>query len=164
MPLATVAATVMEMKAPTKFSTAAMPTAIFGFSAPVAIVVAIAFAVSWNPLVKSKTSATATTSTTMMSPVLTVANVFARAARARARSQLDHELPARARFDPGSMEDSVIRETRERLSARLEELRPQVEEAAKIEAALAALKNGPRPPVTALDMLKPVDDGTANSG
>ena len=71
MPLATVAATVIEMKAPTKFRTAATPTATFGFSAPVAIVVAMAFAVSWNPLVKSKTSATATTSTTMMSPVLT---------------------------------------------------------------------------------------------
>ena len=75
MPLATVAATVIEMKAPTKFSTAAMPTAIRGFSAPVAIVVAIAFAVSWKPFVKSKTSATATTRTTMMSPVLTGGNI-----------------------------------------------------------------------------------------
>jgi CheY-like chemotaxis protein len=61
------------------------------------------------------------------------------------------------------MADDVIRETRERLSARLEELRPAVEEAAKIEAALAALKNGPRPPVTALDMLKPVPDGNGGS-
>src|SRR3954454_19340775 len=40
MPFATVAATLMEMKAPTKFRIAATPTAIFGFSAPVAIVVA----------------------------------------------------------------------------------------------------------------------------
>src|SRR4051794_18446868 len=35
MPLATVAATVIEMKAPTKFRTAATPTATFGFRAPV---------------------------------------------------------------------------------------------------------------------------------
>src|SRR5262245_26873977 len=40
MPLATVAATVIEMNAPAKLRIAAMPTAIFGFSAPVAIVVA----------------------------------------------------------------------------------------------------------------------------
>jgi hypothetical protein len=45
-----------------------MGTAIFGFSAPVAIVVAIALAVSWKPLVKSKPSAVTTTSATMMSP------------------------------------------------------------------------------------------------
>ncbi len=51
----------------------------------------------------------------------------------------------------------VIEETRERLEARLAELRPAVLEAAKIEAALAALKSGPRPPVTALDTLKPID-------
>jgi hypothetical protein len=56
------------------------------------------------------------------------------------------------------MAHEVINETRERLAARLEELRPAVEEAAKIEAALSALKGGPRPPVTALDMLKPVED------
>src|ERR1700754_2314348 len=69
MPVATVAATVIEMKAPPKFSSAATPTATFGLSAPVAIVVAIALAVSWKPFVKSNTSATATTRTTMMSPV-----------------------------------------------------------------------------------------------
>jgi CheY-like chemotaxis protein len=57
------------------------------------------------------------------------------------------------------MGETVIEETRERLLARLEELRPHVEEAARIEAALAALKHGPRPPVTALDMLKPVPNG-----
>jgi CheY-like chemotaxis protein len=51
----------------------------------------------------------------------------------------------------------VIEDTRERLEARLEELRPSVEEAAKIEAALKALKSQrPAPPVTSLDMLKPV--------
>ena len=54
------------------------------------------------------------------------------------------------------MSDNVIDETRQRLEQRLAELRPSVEEAAKIEAALKALKNGPAPPVTALDMLRPV--------
>jgi hypothetical protein len=58
-------------------------------------------------------------------------------------------------------DDEAIAETRARLQRRLEELRPAVEEAARIEAALAALEgNGyPRPPVTALDMLKPVPPG-----
>ena len=46
IPLAIVAATVIEMNAPTKFSTAASTTAIRGLSARVAIVVAMAFAVS----------------------------------------------------------------------------------------------------------------------
>jgi len=53
------------------------------------------------------------------------------------------------------MGENVIGETQARLEARLAELRPAVDEAARIEAALAALRNGPRPPVTALDMLKP---------
>jgi transcriptional regulator of met regulon len=55
-------------------------------------------------------------------------------------------------------DEEAIDETRERLKRRLVELRPATEEAARIEAALAALEgNGfPRPPVTALDMLKPV--------
>jgi hypothetical protein len=54
------------------------------------------------------------------------------------------------------MGEDVIPETQARLEARLAELLPAVEEAAKIQAALAALKNGPRTPVTALDTLKPV--------
>ena len=54
------------------------------------------------------------------------------------------------------MAENVIGETQARLQARLAELQPAVEEAAKIEAALAALRNGPRRPVTALDTLKPV--------
>jgi hypothetical protein len=55
-------------------------------------------------------------------------------------------------------DEEAISETRERLQRRLDELRPAAEEAAKIEAALAALEgNGyPRPPVTPLDLLKPV--------
>jgi hypothetical protein len=57
------------------------------------------------------------------------------------------------------MADEVIHETEARLRARLEELRPAVEEATRIQAALAVLRgNGPRPPVTALDTLKPVPD------
>jgi hypothetical protein len=53
------------------------------------------------------------------------------------------------------MADDAITQSRARLEQRLAELRPAVEEAAKIEAALAALNGGPRPPVTALDVLKP---------
>ena len=64
---ATVAATSSEMKAPTKLRTDAYPTATFGGIARVEIEVATTFAVSWNPFVKSKTSAVATTITTMIS-------------------------------------------------------------------------------------------------
>ena len=64
-PLEIVLATSTERKAPTRFSTPAMVTATFGLSAPVAIDVAMALAVSWKPLVKSKTSAVTTTTTTM---------------------------------------------------------------------------------------------------
>ena len=54
------------------------------------------------------------------------------------------------------MADSAIQESRARLEARLAELTPAVEEASKIKAALEALNGGPRPPLTALDTLKPV--------
>ena len=58
------------------------------------------------------------------------------------------------------MGSEAIRETQARLEARLAELRPALEEASRIQAALAALKgNGPRPPVTVLDTLKPVPEG-----
>jgi hypothetical protein len=51
----------------------------------------------------------------------------------------------------------VIPETREKLEQRLKELQPALEEAARIQAALSALRgNGPAPPVTVLDALKPV--------
>src|SRR5438067_13050148 len=59
-PLATTLATLSDRKAPTTFNTAERPTAIRGGSAPVAIDVAIALAVSWNPLVKSNARAVAT--------------------------------------------------------------------------------------------------------
>src|SRR6185437_1837110 len=61
MPPAMVAATFNDRNAPARFSTADSATAAFGFSAPVAIEVAIALAVSWKPLVKSKVSAVTTT-------------------------------------------------------------------------------------------------------
>ncbi len=65
MPPEMVMATSVERKAPTRFRIAASPTATFGRNAPVAMGVAIAFAVSWKPFVKSKKSASAMTSTTM---------------------------------------------------------------------------------------------------
>ena len=61
MPLAIVAATASERNAPTKFRLAAMITAIRGDIARVETDVAIEFAVSWNPLVKSKAIAVPTT-------------------------------------------------------------------------------------------------------
>ena len=65
MPLATVAATLNEMKAPAKLRIAAIATALRGESARVETLVAIEFAVSWKPFVKSKKSATATTATSV---------------------------------------------------------------------------------------------------
>ena len=63
IPLAIVAATLIEMNAPAKFRHAEMITATFGFRAPVAIEVAIALAVSWNPFVKSNENPMMTTRT-----------------------------------------------------------------------------------------------------
>jgi hypothetical protein len=60
--LVTVSATSTDRKAPTRLSTPDRATATFGRSAWVAMDVAIAFAVSWNPLVKSNASAVITTS------------------------------------------------------------------------------------------------------
>ena len=60
-PLAMVAATAVERKAPTRFSDALSATATFGLRAPLAIEVAIAFPVSWKPFVKSKARAVITT-------------------------------------------------------------------------------------------------------
>ena len=64
---ATVAATLSDRNAPTKFRTAAIATAARGESARVEIEVATTFAVSWKPLVKSKASAVPTTMTRMTS-------------------------------------------------------------------------------------------------
>src|SRR5215218_5635362 len=62
-----VLATWTDRKAPVRLRTAAIATAVLGRKAPVAIDVAMALAVSWNPLVKSKASAVTTTTTMMMS-------------------------------------------------------------------------------------------------
>ena len=67
MPLAIVAATSMETKAPAKLSTAALATAARGLRARVETLVAIELAVSWKPFVKSKKSATATTAQSVSS-------------------------------------------------------------------------------------------------
>ena len=63
-PLEMVRATCTDRNAPIRFSTPARSTAVRGFSAPVAIEVAIALAVSWKPFVKSNTSAVMTTAIT----------------------------------------------------------------------------------------------------
>ena len=51
IPLPTVAATLVEMKAPARFATAASPSAARGVRALVETATAIAFAASWKPLV-----------------------------------------------------------------------------------------------------------------
>src|SRR3954464_5009701 len=61
IPLAIVAATASDRNAPTKFRLADIATAARGERARVDTEVAIALAVSWNPLVKSKASAVPTT-------------------------------------------------------------------------------------------------------
>ena len=69
--LLTVSATSMLRKAPTRLRTAERATATFGFRAPVAMEVAIAFPVSWKPLVKSKASAVTTTMARMKNASVT---------------------------------------------------------------------------------------------
>src|SRR4051794_14053991 len=68
--LATVAATLIEMKAPTKLSSEANPIATDGRAAPVEIDVATTLAVSWNPFVKSNASAVPTTMTRITSELM----------------------------------------------------------------------------------------------
>jgi hypothetical protein len=63
IPVPTVFATAVVTNAPARFASAAMRTASRGESARVETEVATAFAVSWKPFVKSKTSATATVMT-----------------------------------------------------------------------------------------------------
>src|SRR5256714_5248073 len=62
-PLATFFATAVVTNAPARLATAAMSTATRGVTARVPTEVAIAFAVSWKPFVKSKPSATTMTTT-----------------------------------------------------------------------------------------------------
>ena len=72
IPFAIVAATLIETNAPAKLSTDALATAIRGLSARVETLVAIELAVSWNPFVKSKNSAIATTAQSVASTGLRV--------------------------------------------------------------------------------------------
>ncbi len=72
MPCEMVRDTSVDRNAPTRLSTAASSTATLGFRAPVAMGVAIALAVSWNPFVKSKNSARAMTRTMISAAVSTV--------------------------------------------------------------------------------------------
>jgi hypothetical protein len=58
-------ATWTDRNAPARFRIPATATATRGRSAPVAMEVAMAFAVSWKPFVKSKINAVTTTTTTM---------------------------------------------------------------------------------------------------
>jgi hypothetical protein len=71
MPVAMVAATWSDRKAPAKLSPADRATASFGRSAPVAMEGAMAVAVSRNPLVRSNDSAVAmtTASNTVFGPI-----------------------------------------------------------------------------------------------
>ena len=70
--LLTVSATSMLRKAPTRLSTAERATATLGRSAPLAIEVAIAFPVSWKPLVKSNARAVTTTTANTKNASVTV--------------------------------------------------------------------------------------------
>ena len=67
MSLPTVFATAVVTNAPARFAADAISTAIRGVSARVETDVATALAVSWNPLVKSKPSATTITTTSRTS-------------------------------------------------------------------------------------------------
>src|SRR5690625_4297312 len=67
MPEAMVWATAVPASAPSRFMTAAMPTACIGESTLVATTVAMEFAVSWKPLMYSNTSAVNTTTSTRVS-------------------------------------------------------------------------------------------------
>ncbi|MNW15079.1 hypothetical protein D3C71_2134780 [compost metagenome] len=62
-------ATPVNISAPTKFMTAARMIAVRGLSARVETEVAIAFAVSWKPLMKSKASARKITKPSMNNDV-----------------------------------------------------------------------------------------------
>ena len=77
--LVTVAATSTERNAPTRLRMPARVTAVLGLSAPVAIEVAIALPVSWNPLVKSKARAVTINSTRMTNSELMALILGARA-------------------------------------------------------------------------------------
>ncbi len=97
MPVAIVAATAIETNAPAKFRTAASATAVRGVSARVETLVAIALAVSWNPLVKSKKSATATTATSVRSSTARGPQAFFTTMFAMTFAAVSHASSARSR-------------------------------------------------------------------
>src|SRR5919197_3691829 len=68
-PFPIVCAPAVVLNAPRKFSPAAIKIACHGCSTRVAITVAIAFAVSWKPLMKSKVTAKSTTTPMSRSPL-----------------------------------------------------------------------------------------------
>src|SRR5436305_9247560 len=70
IPLPTVEATAVPVRAPTTLRTPAISTAVAGASTRVATEVAMALAVSWKPLMKSKTRAMATIRTSVRSAAL----------------------------------------------------------------------------------------------
>ena len=84
--LLTVRATSTESSAPTRLRIAARVTAPLGESAPVAIEAAMAFPVSWNPLVKSKARATTTTRAKIIVAVVMSGNDGSRRALDKALS------------------------------------------------------------------------------
>src|SRR5712692_3750247 len=94
MPLPRVAATSVEISAPTTFATAAMPSATPGRSARVEMEVAMAFAESWKPLVKSNRSAVATTTRSRV-PVKHVSGRSGARKMAQSRHIRDDEPPRR---------------------------------------------------------------------
>src|SRR5215208_6693846 len=71
-PAPTVLATAVPVIAPRKLRPAAMTIAWAGVSTRVATTVAIALAVSWNPLMKSKTTARITTTARTIRPLSSI--------------------------------------------------------------------------------------------
>src|SRR4051812_29542717 len=128
IPEPTVAATFSEMNAPAKFSTADRATAKRGDMARVDTEVAIAFAVSWKPFVKSNASAVTTTITRMTSLPMPVffqgSGVLDHDALERVRhvlagvdgffEALEDVLPA----DHDHRVDAVVEQRRDRVPAR----------------------------------------------
>jgi hypothetical protein len=105
MPDEIVVATLIETNAPTKFNTPHSATAAFGLRARVAIDVAIAFAVSWKPFVKSNAIA------------------VCRAWRAGTRTERHEETPMTYRLDFNEPpQTSLRRYATERIARRRLEL------------------------------------------
>src|SRR3954449_6428935 len=135
MPEPTVAATFSEMNAPAKFRIADSATAKRGDIARVDTDVAIAFAVSWKPFVKSKASAVTTTITRMTS--LPIPGSFL------GSGVLDHDALERVRHVLAGVDgffealedvlpanhdhwiDPVVEERRDRVAARAVAVVPQ---------------------------------------